>query len=46
MGSIDEGQVDSMLGDLQVVLPKAHREKIKEIILTRWAVARDLGIVS
>ncbi|MBQ9953860.1 MAG: hypothetical protein IJO87_00295 [Eggerthellaceae bacterium] len=46
VGSIDEGQVDSMLGDLQVVLPKAHREKIKEIILTRWAVARDLGIVS
>lgn len=40
-----EEVVEGTLGDLAGVLPKAHRDKIAEMLLLRWGHLIDLGIV-
>ncbi len=42
----DESAVEKILAGLDVVLPKAHVAKIKEILLSRWAAAVERGVIS
>lgn len=44
--SLNERAVDHILSDLTAVLPKTHLGKIKDILLARWAVAYEVGVIA